>query len=217
MLGEGSVAIRDRSYGGLSRAQRVARRRTRLLDAALELFGTRGYGATSIERLCATANVSTRSFYEDVGSREALLIALVNRTSAVANERVAAELAAAADEPIARRVVRGFRAYLEVTCADRRSARVCHVEVVGVSQAVENWRSEQRRVLAALLVGEVERAARRGEIPPRRFDLFILALIGAVSSLAQELVQSTRPDAEPSLDEICREIRYFVDSGLAVG
>ncbi|MFI6167383.1 TetR/AcrR family transcriptional regulator [Nocardia sp. NPDC051052] len=205
-----------RSYGGLSREQRVAQRQTRLIDAALELFGTQGYGATSIERLCAVANVSTRSFYEDMGSREALLIALANRTTSRAVERALQILAKNENDPLSTRVVEGFRAYLSVTCADHRSARVCYVEVVGVSQAVEEWRRDQRRLLSALLVSEAERGVERGEVKPRRFDLFALAVIGAVNSLAQELVHSTLPDSVLSVDEICEEIAFFVNSGLAL-
>ncbi|QIS16166.1 TetR/AcrR family transcriptional regulator [Nocardia arthritidis] len=205
-----------RSYGGLSKEQRVAQRQTRLIDAALELFGTQGYAATSIEKLCAEANVSTRSFYEDMGSREALLIALVNRTTSHAVERALAALEKSEGEPLADRVVHGFRAYLEVTCADHRSARVCYVEVVGVSPAVENWRRQQRRLLSALMTSEAERAVERGEIKARRFDLFALAVIGAVNSLAQELVQTTLPDTTVSVDEICDEIAYFVNSGLGM-
>ncbi|MGK8520860.1 TetR/AcrR family transcriptional regulator [Nocardia asteroides] len=205
-----------RSYGGLSKEQRVAQRQTRLINAALELFGTQGYAATSIERLCALANVSTRSFYEDMGSREALLIALANRISARALDRALAALAATENEPLPARVVATFRAYLSVTCADARCARVCYVEVVGVSAAVEEWRRQQRHLLSALLISEAERAVGRGETGPRRFDLFALAVIGAVTSLAQELVRSTEPDASVSLDEICEEIAYFVNSGLSL-
>lgn len=205
-----------RSYGGLSKRQRVAQRQTRLIDAALELFGTQGYAATSIERLCAVANVSTRSFYEDMGSREALLIALVNRMTSHAVERALDSMEKTAGQPLSARVVDSFRAYLEVTCADRRSARVCYVEVVGVSSAVEDWRRQQRRLLSSLLIGEAERAVERGETKERRFDLFALSIIGAVNSLAEELVRTTHCDGEVSLDEICEEIAHFVNSGLAL-
>lgn len=194
----------------------MAQRQARLIDAALELFGTQGYAATSIERLCTVANVSTRSFYEDMGSREALLIALVNRITSHAVERALDSMAQTAGQPLSARVVDSFRAYLEVTCADRRSARVCYVEVVGVSPAVEDWRGQQRRLLSSLLISEAERAVERGEVKPRRFDLFALAVIGAVNSLAQELARTTLPDAQISLDEICEEISHFVNSGLGL-
>nr|WP_198428693.1 TetR/AcrR family transcriptional regulator [Nocardia bovistercoris] len=198
----------------MSPEQRIAQRRARLIDAALELYGTHGYAATSIERLCAVANVSTRSFYEDIGSREALLIALVDRTTEQAVDAALAALDAARDQPLRTRVTAGFRAYLAVTCHDMRTARVNYVEVVGVSETVEQWRRQQRRLLSGLLIGEAERAVARGEIRARRFDLFALAVIGAVNSLAQELGDAS--DAEPSvtLDEICDEISHLVNAGF---
>ncbi|WP_342800062.1 TetR/AcrR family transcriptional regulator [Nocardia sp. No.11] len=205
-----------RSYGGLSRQQRVAMRRNRLTDAALELFGTQGYSSTSIERLCATANVSTRSFYEDIGSREALLIALVDRLNTAALHRVDEALARTSEQPLVVRVVESFRAFLAVTCRDRRAARVFYVEVVGVSPAVEEWRRAQRRSVSGLLTREAQRAAARGEAESRSVHLFTLALIGAVNSLAQEMVHATVPGDAISVDEICDEIAYFIRSGLSV-
>ncbi len=203
-----------RSYGGLTREQRVAQRRIRLIDAALELYGTQGYAATSIERLCALANVSTRSFYEDVGSREALLIAVVDRTTSRAMDAAVAALRAVDNEPLPVRVKGAFRAYLSVTCRDVRTARVHYVEVVGVSESVEQWRCRQRRLVASLLVGEAERAVARGETAPRRFDLFALAVIGAVNSLAQELGGSAGKRPSLTLDEITAEVSNFVISGF---
>lgn len=186
------------------------------MDAALELFGTQGYAATSIERLCATANVSTRSFYEDMGSREALLIAVVDRMNSTALDRLGEALDRTDDETLAVRVVESFRAFLGVTCRDRRAARVYFVEVVGVSAAVEEWRRSQRRSISAVLTSEAQRAAERGEAGDRSFRLFALAVIGAVNSLAQEMVHATVPGNAISVDEICEEIAYFVRSGLSL-
>src|SRR5690242_4478130 len=65
-----------RVYGGRSERERRADRRARLLAAGLDLFGTDGWTATTIEKLCTAAGVATRSFYEEFASREALLLAV---------------------------------------------------------------------------------------------------------------------------------------------
>ncbi|WP_405133123.1 TetR/AcrR family transcriptional regulator [Nocardia sp. NBC_01388] len=204
-----------RSYGGLSSEERAAQRRERLLEAALELFGTQGYAASPIERLCTEGGISTRSFYEEMGSREALLIALVDQITSRAVQRALEVLANVRDQPLTVQVAECVRAYLEVTCHDRRSAKVCYVEVIGVSSAVEDWRREKRLLISGMLAREAEQSAARGEISARRFDLFALAIIGAVNSLAQELVQTTDPGTEITLDEICDEIAYLVNYGLS--
>lgn len=212
-----SNAAERRVYGGRSAAERGDERRRRLVDAALELFGTKGFSATSIEQLCSTANVSTRSFYEDIGSREKLLIALVEDLTSKATESSLEALAATQGEPMSIRISHAFRAYLAVTCRDRRSARVCYVEVVGVSPVVEEWRRGWRERIAAVVVYEATSAVERGEAKDREYRLFAIAVIGAVNSLAQELALADEiAGAAVTLDDICEEITHMVTAGLTV-
>lgn len=69
----------DGGQGGDRQAdgrQRVEPRR-RLIEAAIELFGTVGYAGTTIETLCARARLSTRDFYKSFVSRQDLLRAVL--------------------------------------------------------------------------------------------------------------------------------------------
>ncbi|MBJ8339076.1 TetR/AcrR family transcriptional regulator [Antrihabitans sp. YC3-6] len=212
-----SNASERRVYGGRSAAERGDERRRRLVDAALELFGTKGFSATSIEQLCSAANVSTRSFYEDIGSREKLLIALVEDLTSKATQSALDALAETQGEAMPVRMSRAFRAYLAVTCRDRRSARVCYVEVVGVSQVVEEWRKGWRERIAAVVVYEADSAVERGEAKSREYRLFAVAVIGAVNSLAQELALADESaEAAVTLDDICDEITHLAVAGLTV-
>src|SRR5260370_198197 len=69
--------MRDtRTYRGMSPQERLTERRNRLLAAAFQQFGAKGYPATTIDALCADAHVSTRGFYECFSSREAMLAAV---------------------------------------------------------------------------------------------------------------------------------------------
>src|SRR5689334_23129284 len=138
MTGTGAVA--RRSYGGRSAADRQAERRERLLGAGLELFGTDGYAATSIERLCSHAGVSTRNFYEEFASREDLLMRLHDRVIEMAVDAVLTAWEDTADAPVADRLERAVRAFVTTTASDRRWARLSFVEVIGVSDAVEAHR-----------------------------------------------------------------------------
>jgi AcrR family transcriptional regulator len=53
-----------RPYGGVSAEDRCSERRRRLLDAGLELFGTKGIAATTIADVCEQARLTKRYFYE---------------------------------------------------------------------------------------------------------------------------------------------------------
>jgi AcrR family transcriptional regulator len=53
---------------------------TALLDAALELFAEQGFGATSIPDICARAGLTKGAFYSNFANKEALFLALLDRS-----------------------------------------------------------------------------------------------------------------------------------------
>lgn len=64
------------TWHGTVRGVRDSERRQRLLEAALELYGTVGYRATTVQADCKLAKMSTRSFYEVYADHERLLAEL---------------------------------------------------------------------------------------------------------------------------------------------
>jgi AcrR family transcriptional regulator len=67
-----SVADVSRPYGGVSATDRRHQRRQRLIDAGLQLFGTRGVAAVGIVDVCTEAGLTKRYFYENFASIDAL-------------------------------------------------------------------------------------------------------------------------------------------------
>jgi AcrR family transcriptional regulator len=53
---------------------------TSLLDAAMDLFGEQGYGTTSIPDICARAGLTKGAFYSNFPNKEALFLALLDRS-----------------------------------------------------------------------------------------------------------------------------------------
>lgn len=201
MTGTGSPATRR--YRGRSAADRRAERREQLLQAGFELFGTNGYTATSIEKLCSTAGVSTRNFYEEFASREALLMALHDRVVQRALDGMLSTLAELEDATLTERIEAAARHYITATAQDPRWARVAYVELVGVSTAVEEHRLAWRESLAQFIVGEAQRGAERGEAQHRDFYLSALSIIGAVNEL---IYHCALRESEVSLDPVIAEV-----------
>src|SRR5687767_13409420 len=66
----------ERRIRGRTLAERRSERRDAMLAAGLELFGTKGYAATTVEEVCRRAYVSSRNFYEEFENRLDLLVAV---------------------------------------------------------------------------------------------------------------------------------------------
>lgn len=85
-----------RPYGGVSADDRRDERRRRLVDAGLELFGTKGIAATTIADVCAEAGLTKRYFYESFATIDDLAGAVFADITDRLVEQVAPAIAAGA-------------------------------------------------------------------------------------------------------------------------
>jgi AcrR family transcriptional regulator len=85
-----------RPYRGVSATDRRDRRRQRLIDAGLELFGTRGIAAVGIVDVCAEAGLTKRYFYENFASIDTLADAVFEHVTGNLVAAVAPAIAAGA-------------------------------------------------------------------------------------------------------------------------
>lgn len=203
--------VRSRDYGGRSAEARREERRERLLAAGLDLFGTTGYPGTSIERLCTRASVSTRNFYEEFAGREALLIALHERITERAFTAVVDAMANTVDEPVETRVGTAIRAYVHTTAADPRWTRIAHVEVVGVSPAVEQHRLGWRAKLCDLIVELARLAIARNAATDRDYRFTAIAFVGAANELVHHW---SLGGCQVPIEDICAELTRLAIAAL---
>ena len=197
-----------RPWRGQSPGQRRDARRRRLLDAALELFGTSGYAATSLTALCAQAGVSPRHFYELYAGRDELMAALYDEIVLELARRVRAAFEAA---PLtaAARVDAGLRALLEHSTEDPRRARVVQLEAVGHRRGAVALLAEQIEQQYSLLVAD-------GQLVDRPFRQVAVALVGAVDELLVSWLL-TEPRPRPAdLLPVAEEVLLAVFDGRAV-
>jgi AcrR family transcriptional regulator len=195
-----------RRYSGRSVEEWKAARRDRLLDAALELFGTYGYPATSVERLCAQAKVSTRHFYHEFQNKEAVLLAVHAQVIELAVRSTGEALAATTDAPVRERIVAAVDGYLRTVMTDLRRARISFVEVVGASPAVEEQRIAFRELLISSVVGVGEVAVARNELARKDFRFLGLCFIGAVNTVVYDWMLTDPRPPEEQVQSALREL-----------
>jgi AcrR family transcriptional regulator len=182
-----------RVYGGKTAEERTAERREKLLDAGLELFGTIGYSATTIEALCAAASLNPRYFYEQFESREELLRAVYDRHVESVLAKVLTTIDSAPTDA-RERLKTGLSAFVEATLVDERAARINYFELVGVSRELEASRREVLRLYADLIAAQTQildsTASLRGA--GRDLRLAAVALVGATDGLIIDWMSGER-------------------------
>ncbi|MET8427174.1 TetR/AcrR family transcriptional regulator [Nocardia sp. NPDC004860] len=189
------MTIEGRQYGGRAVTERKAERRQRFLDAAIQIFGERGYANCSLADVCAAAGLSKRQFYEEFQTREDVLVAAYDQIQDQAGAALATALSAMGPDPDPTdTVTRALSAFLGSIGADPHRAKVAFVEVVGVSERMEQHRRDRRHAWVATLYLAVEPLAGSGARVRGAGELAGSALIGAINGLAHEwLLSEPRP------------------------
>lgn len=172
-----------RRYGGVSAEDRRRERRERLLEAGLELLGTRGYAQTTVGDVLERAGLTSRYFYEHFANREALLTAVYDEIVARGYGASAAAIQRHEADPLTVSLAAQLHAFYEIIVDDPRMARIIFIEAVGVSPAMEAHRRAVLRRIAATLAERLAIRAERGEIPKRDFGPVTVGMLGAMHEL----------------------------------
>jgi len=206
-----SGAPEPRRYRGITAAERRAQRRARLLEAGLEVFGTEGYAGSSIRSLSAAASMNSRYFYESFASREDLLYHVyLDIVSGIATQ--AAE-ALADEQTIEGQARSALKAGWVALTDDPRKARIVALEVVGVSDRLEQLRRDTRHALADITVTRALAVAR--DDIQLRLDPVLTSrfLIGGVVEVLTEWIHG---EVDASVDELIEHFtRLFTAAAYA--
>jgi AcrR family transcriptional regulator len=97
----------------------------RILDAATDVFGTRGFTAATIADVVAGSGASIGSIYHHFGGKSELFLAIFEQMANAVDRRIEAAMEQAGEDADPRRIFEiHVRAYLEAMWENRRLARV---------------------------------------------------------------------------------------------
>jgi AcrR family transcriptional regulator len=185
------------------RDARLEGRRRRIASAALALFATRGYNATSVEEVVAAAKVSKSGFYEFFTSKEDCFRELLEQEGGALIHDVLA--AAATGHNHHERLRLGITTFVR-SCFERSSvARLLIVESVGLSENVDKVRHELQSRFADAVAEEVRHAVQHDPFyADKDPQVFGRAVVGAVSDAVGYFLTHSGKDSESVADSLCR-------------
>ena len=97
----------------------------RILDAAIEVFATRGFSAATMADVVAGSGASIGSIYHHFGGKNELFLAIFQQMANAVDRRIEATIEQAGEDADPRRIFElHVRAYLEAMWENRRLARV---------------------------------------------------------------------------------------------
>ncbi|GHE92414.1 TetR family transcriptional regulator [Amycolatopsis deserti] len=181
----------SRPYRGTPAQDRVTARRDRLIKAGIDVFGTIGYRAATVQRVCAGAGLTKRYFYESFADSEALLLACYERA---ADQIHAAMVGAVTGAPatLADRLHAALAGYYGAIADDQRLARLTLLEILGVSPAVDAaYQAQTERFARSVELLAVEAFQASGLTPVRR-HLVAQGIIGAITTTATQWLLTGR-------------------------
>jgi AcrR family transcriptional regulator len=206
----GNLPRMGRRIRGLDADERRAERREQLLDAALDLFAAQGYLNTSIEQVCTTAYVGTKSFYEVFESREACYLALLQRTS----ERLEEDMVAVAQQATGNErqaVPRLIAAFAHALVDDPRVAKVTFGMASGISATIERQRRTNRRWAAGFLAQIWDRydGTPPGDPDERMRHSVAIGLVGGLFDLISDWLLDADLKSETQLEALIDDMTTF--------
>jgi|SRR5581483_1117080 len=148
-----------RAYSSSVRDEQAARTRTRILDAASELFLDRGYARTTMKEIADRAGVARDTVHAVFGSKARVLTALIDQRlvpdSSVANVTERADGLAIRDEPDQRRQIQllarflaGLSTRLRPIFEILRTASAVEPEMASVFAEMDRFRMKNMQTYA---------------------------------------------------------------------
>jgi AcrR family transcriptional regulator len=190
------MAESGRVYGGVSASDRRAERRRRLLDAGLELFGTRGVAEVTIGDVCVEAGLAKRYFYDQFDGLDDFVDAVIDDVVQRLQARVIGERSP--DDPEWPR--RRLATFVESVSEDPRVARLLLVETFGANGSLAALRQAVvHRAVESIVADFLPADAPARPADDRKLRMAAFALSGAAAELILAWLQH---DVKASADEI---------------
>ncbi|MFJ5897331.1 TetR/AcrR family transcriptional regulator [Streptomyces sp. NPDC093064] len=173
---------------GAVRTRRMPRavREQQMLDAAVQIFGRRGYTAASMDEMAELAGVSKPLVYLYLNSKEDLFTACIRREAAALTEAVRAGVRPGL--PADRQLWEGLRAFFTHTARHPEGWAVLHLQArthgEPFAAEIAAMRAEIVEFVTQLILVAAREAHRDPGLPEREVAGLAEALVGAAESLA---------------------------------
>lgn len=174
--------------------------RERILDAALNIFSSKGYHDTRMDEIVEASDTSKGSIYFHFPNKERLFLALVDQFADLLERKVTEAVEQEAQGIM--QVRAALQACLETFGRYRRPAKILLVQAVGLGSVFEKKRIEVNDRFANLIKKYLDEAIAVGDIAPVDTEVVSYAWMGAIYGIVIRWVYTGEPDSERILSAL---------------
>lgn len=191
------------------------KRRRQLLDAAIRVFARRGYAASSVGDIIASAKVARGTFYLYFPGKKDIFLAVVDdyRAKLESMTRAMTERAVRVTaENCRERLSQNLRVWFEFFVRHRDATKIMLREAITIDPEFERKRNEVRGIARTHLVQRFRWLQNAGlfraDLSPEAFSLFIMGMLDEVVSAY------ILPNKKPDLDWLTEQWVAFEWAGV---
>jgi AcrR family transcriptional regulator len=171
--------------------------RTRILEAAVKVFATKGYHDTKVDDIVNESNTSKGSFYFYFPSKQDIFLALSDTFADLLESRITQAIEK--ESHGMQQMDSALRSSLGLFTQYRGLAKIALVQAVGLGAVFEERRRAINNRLTGIIQSRLEQAAADGSIPPLQAEITARAWVGALNEVVIHWIYTGAPSLEESL------------------
>ena len=200
-----------RGYGGVSAADRRTERRGKLLAAGRQIWGESGITEVTVRAVCSAAGLTSRYFYEQFETRDALLYAI---SDDVRDQLLTALVNAGVGDPgtLTDKLRSALTAFLNIIAADPHIHRIATGDVSSVAGLTEH-RTHILEMITGLIVQLAPDVLTTAVPDPAQLRRGAQFMVGGVNQIIEAWLENPAETPEKLAAE-CADLCVAVVQGV---
>ena len=168
--------------------------RSRILDAAADVFADKGYHDARMDEIVAISHTSKGAVYHHFPSKNYIFFALIDKFTKLLEDRLRAAIEK--EEHGLDRVDAALKICMQTFGQHRTLAKIALVQAVGLGETFETKRREINDRFAGIIQKYLDQAIADGSIPEIDTEVAARAWMGALNEVVLRWVYTGSPDPE---------------------
>jgi TetR/AcrR family fatty acid metabolism transcriptional regulator len=174
--------------------------RTRILEAAVQVFAQKGYHETRMDDIVSASNTSKGSIYFYFPGKQEIFFGLIETFIGLLESRLKEAMDGAAHGMD--QVDSALTATLRLFSQYRTLAKIVLVQAVGLGAAFEDRRRMINDRFTNLIQARIEKGIQDGSLPAQNAELAARAWVGALNEILIHWIYTGTPELETAIPEI---------------